>query len=216
MLKKFLFINCFTLLLVVLLISCKEDTVVPDFFGSIEGVILDAEDNTPIVSAAVSTAPATTSLVTDAEGKFSYTDISTGSYTISVTKTGYDKKSVTVSVNEDQVTPVTILLDKSAPTEGPGKVTDPSPPNEATDQPIELDLVWHPDTVDVSSIPTKYDVYLFTPNSPMPELIASDLEDTTVHVENLTYNKTYYWKVNAKLQDTLITEGDIWGFSTRE
>lgn len=216
MLKKFLLIYSFTLLVFILLSSCKEDTVVPEFFGSIEGIVLDAEDNTPIVSAAVSTAPATTSLITDADGKFSYTNISTGSYTISVTKTGYEKKSVTVSVKEDEATPVTILLEKSPPTEGPGKVTDPTPPDEAIDQPIQLDLIWHPDTSDVSSIPVKYDVYLYTPYSPLPDRIASDIEDTTVHVDSLTYNKTYYWQVNAKLQDTLITEGDIWGFSTRE
>ncbi len=213
MFSKNKLIYCFALLLFIFS-SCKEDTVQPELFGSIEGIVLDAEDNSPVVSAAVSTAPATTSLITNSEGKFSYTNISTGSYTISVSKTGYDKKSVTVSVKEDEITPVTILLDKSAPSEGPGKVTDPTPPNEATDQPIQLNLIWQPDTIFTGLI-IKYDVYLFTPFSPMPELIAGDLEDTTVYVENLIYDKTYYWQVNAKLQDTLVTEGDIWGFSTR-
>ena len=61
------------LTLILLIVSCKEDTIQPELFGSIEGRVIEARDDSliiPIAGASVSTAPATTSWITDANGEF--------------------------------------------------------------------------------------------------------------------------------------------------
>jgi len=206
------------LLLILSAISCKEETIQPETFGSIEGTVIEAREDSliiPIQNASVSTAPAITSTTTDANGKFFFNDIKTGSYTVSVDKVGFIKKSVTVSVSEDEVTKVTIQLEKSAPSAGPGKATGPSPEDESVDQLRDLDLSWQAPAGD-STFNVAYDVYLYDAQAQTPLLLASDLEDTTISVSNLNYNQTYFWRVDSKIQDTLITLGDVWTFTVRE
>ncbi len=205
-------------ILLFLIISCKEDTIQPELFGSIEGKVIEARQDSliiPISNASVTTAPATTSTTTDDQGNFAYSDIRTGSYTISVDKVGFQKKSVTVSVSEDEITQVTIQLEKSPPAQGPDKATDPFPEDEAIDQERNLDLAWIAPEVD-PSFKLKYDVYFYDFNSPMPEILAQDIEDTTVSIEGLDYSKSYFWRVDSKLEDTLVTQGDVWTFTVRE
>lgn len=200
------------------LISCKEDTIQPELFGSIEGTVIEAREDSLIVSisnASVSTAPATTSTTTNDQGKFFYTDIKTGSYTISVDKVGYIKKSVTVSVNEDEITYVTIQLEKSAPEEGPGKAINPSPVDQAIDQFRDLNLSWEAPPAD-SDFTITYDVYLYDSEAQIPQLLAENLEDTTISVTGLNYAQTYFWRVDSKIQDTLVTTGDVWTFTVRD
>ncbi len=214
-------INMKTFFLIILLflsfISCKEDTIQPELFGSIEGKVIEAREDSltiPIGGASISTAPATTSLITDANGNFSLPDISVGNYSISVSKVGYENKTVTVSVREDQVTPVIIQLETAPISEAPGKVFNPIPENEAIDQLRNLNLSWSADTTTDRNI-QKYDVYLFDSQAPGRILLAGDLEDTTLSVEMLDYEKTYYWQVDTKIQDTLVTQGDVWSFTVR-
>lgn len=205
-------------LLLITFVSCKEDTIQPELFGSIEGTVIEARQDSliiPIEGASVSTAPATTSIITDGNGKFTFEDISTGSYTITVTKVGFEKKSATVLVRENETTPIVIQMEKSPPAEGPGKATDPNPEDEAVDQDRILSLSWNAPFVDAGTI-VKYDVYLYDSNSPVKNMIAQDLEDTTIAVSDLEYNKAYFWQVNSKQEDTLVTIGDIWSFSTRQ
>ncbi len=205
------------LLLILSAVSCKEETIQPETFGSIEGTVIEAREDSlivPIQNASVSTAPAITSTTTDANGKFFYNDIKTGSYTISVDKVGFIKKSVTVSVSEDEVTKVTIQLEKSTPAAGPGKATNPLPVDEAADQPRDVVLSWQAPVVD-PQFSLKFDVYLYDSEFGMPQLIAQDLEDTTASVSDLDYERTYFWRVDSKLEDTLTTLGDVWTFTVR-
>lgn len=55
-----------------------------------------------------------------------------------------------------------------------------------------------------------YDLYLGTSNN--PELLASNLTDTTYHSDRLTKEQTYYWKVIAKKEDGTTSESPIWSF----
>ena len=209
---------CLVFVLSLLTFSCKEDTIQPELFGSIEGQVIEAREDSlivPISGASVSTSPATTSLITDANGKFALPDVSVGSYSISVSKIGFEKKSVTVSVSEDEITPVVIQLEKSPLSESPGKVYNPSPEDEAIGQLRNLDLAWSPDSTTDTGL-QKYDIYLYDSNSPVKLLLAEDIEDTTIYVEMLDYDKTYFWQVDTKVQDTLVTQGDVWSFTVRD
>ncbi|MCJ7696311.1 MAG: carboxypeptidase-like regulatory domain-containing protein, partial [Anaerolineaceae bacterium] len=85
-----------------LLLSCKENTISPEMFGSISGIVLDADDNTSIAGASVTTSPPTNVLVTDNSGKFEYLNIAVGNYTITITKNDYVKNAVSVQVKDGE------------------------------------------------------------------------------------------------------------------
>lgn len=196
-----------------LLFCCKENTIQPDLVGNIIGVVLDADDNTVIIGASVTTSPATNALVTDNTGKFQYTDIPIGNYIITVSKNNYEKTTVSILVRDGETTTPTILLSKSTTSNNPPeKPTNPFPETSAVNQPVELKLMWSASDPDANDS-LWFDVYLYESNNPLQIKIASDITDTTVSVENLKFNTTYFWQVVVKDSITN-TNGSIWSFTT--
>ena len=195
--------------------SCTEDTVEPELFGSIEGTVLDAEFTTPLPEASITTSPATEALVTGGDGKFKITDIPVGEYAVSITKTGYDKKSVSVSVKSGKTTTATIMLQrKTDANSAPLSPSNPTPENQSTDQPVDVTLTWSASDPDVEDN-LVYDVYLYESNSTEKVEIASGYSDTTITVDDLDYSSTYFWQVIAKDSSDNVTNGEVWTFTTR-
>ena len=200
-------------LFLIIFTSCKEDTITPEMFGSISGVVLDADDSSPIVGASVTTSPPTNALVTDDAGKFEYLDITVGNYTITVTKNDYVKTAVSVQVKDGETTSPTILLNKSTSNNlPPDEPSNPFPEESAINQPVSLNLAWTASDPDIGDTLT-FDVYLYESNNPVQTQIASDISDTTVAVDNLLYNTTYFWQVIVK-DGEATTNGSIWSFTT--
>ena len=193
-------------------ISCNEDTIQPEKTGNISGTVLDADDNTPISDASVTTSPPTNSSVTDSSGKFEYMNITAGDYTITISKNNYLKNAVSVQVKDGETVSPIILLSKSTTNNTPpSEPSNPFPEENATDQPVSLTLAWSasdPDANDTLS----FDVYLYESNNPVKTKIASDIADTTVSLENLQYNTTYFWQVIAK-DGEATTNSNTWSFT---
>jgi len=55
-----------------------------------------------------------------------------------------------------------------------------------------------------------YDVYLGTSSN--PELLVSNLTDTSYHSDRLTKDQIYYWKVIAKSENGATAESPVWSF----
>lgn len=107
------FAGCILLLVAGLAVAgCDEPTLGPQTQGQIEGVVQDAETNAPISNANVTTAPPTQSVLTGADGTFSFTAIPTGNYSVEVSKSDYQSRSVQVKVQENETTRATILLER--------------------------------------------------------------------------------------------------------
>lgn len=92
--------------------GCDEATLGPETTGAVEGTVQDANTNDPIASANVTTSPPTESVLTDENGQFEIAEVPSGDYTITVTKTDYETRSVQVKVQESQATSATILLER--------------------------------------------------------------------------------------------------------
>lgn len=107
--------TCFLLSLLVALavVGCDEETVGPETRGSIEGLVQDASTDDPIAGASITTSPPTQSVLSSDDGTFSFNDVETGDYTVEVSKSDYESKSVTVSVGENQTASATVLLERS-------------------------------------------------------------------------------------------------------
>jgi len=88
----------------------------------------------------------------------------------------------------------------------PAQVTSPNPANTVTNIPISQQLSWA-STID----PTSYDVYFGT-SSP-PSLVSSNQAGTSYDPGPLSYNTTYYWRINSK-NSAGTTSGLVWSFRT--
>jgi TolB protein len=198
-----------------LLSGCKEDTIEPAGYGSIAGLVTDAETSLPIGGAAITTNPPTNAIVNGSLGTFMLSNVPAGNYTISVQKTGYSKSVVNVAVIEDQTASATIQLQKTVGSAlQPAAPTEPAPSHQAGSQPVSLILSWKA-TPPVSGDTLRYDVFLYESSSPSPRKIASDLRTTLLAVDSLKYGTTYFWQVVVKDTSSLSTNGTIWTFTTR-
>src|SRR5699024_4776024 len=93
--------------------GCSLETVKPELFGSIEGVVINTVTNQGLEGAGIETTPATEAMITDSSGQFQLSDVPTGSYQIKVHKPGFTAKSVTVTVSEDRSSSAIVLLEPS-------------------------------------------------------------------------------------------------------
>jgi len=88
---------------------------------------------------------------------------------------------------------------------------NPSPPDEAVVGALTVTLIW--DSYSPKYNALTYDIYLDTNTNPMTKASSYQV-DNSLKISNLSYNKTYYWKVVAKDERGRVTEGPVWEFTT--
>lgn len=94
----------------VLITSCAKDTIEAETFGSIGGIVLDGETDEGIVSANITTTPATNAILSENGGQFTLEEVPTGNYTISARKNGYKNSSVSVAVREGKTASAFVVM----------------------------------------------------------------------------------------------------------
>ncbi|WP_224996165.1 carboxypeptidase-like regulatory domain-containing protein [Cesiribacter sp. SM1] len=195
-------------------VACNEDTIEPTGNGSVRGVVIDAETNSPLQAVSITTNPPTSAVITNEEGVFMINNMSRGDYTITAQKLGYKNRTVSVAVRNGEQRDVTLVLEETdAAVSGPGLAGSPSPGENAADQPIDLTLRWQaPEAGESDSL--TYDVYLYESGNTQGRKVAEAISDTSVVVRNLMYNTTYFWRVAVQDNNGRITNGDIWSFTT--
>ncbi|WP_299991531.1 carboxypeptidase-like regulatory domain-containing protein [uncultured Pontibacter sp.] len=194
--------------------SCNEDTVEPEGEGSITGVVLDGSTSNPLVAVSISTNPATSAIVTDAEGRFLIEGIGSGDYSITAKKSGYKTEAVNVAVRHDKQTNVTIILESTK--EGnatPDPAGSPDPATEATNVPNAVTLKWQGSDPDRNDT-LRYDVFLFESLSGQKKKVAEAIQDTSIQVTELKYNTTYFWQVVTKDSKGNSSNSEVWSFTT--
>jgi hypothetical protein len=67
-------------------------------------------------------------------------------------------------------------------------------------------------TIDIRPHTVTYNVYLGTSDN--PPLISSNLTESKYIPSGLSYNTNYYWKVVARDNHGITTEGSVWSFTT--
>jgi len=91
--------------------GCTKDVVDPQFFGNIDGTVLNSSDNSGIDGVSIETAPATEALLTGNNGSFQLKNIPAGTYQIKASKPDYKSKSVSIEVRENKTATAKILLE---------------------------------------------------------------------------------------------------------
>ncbi len=101
------------ILLLCALTGCKDGTLLPDQFGTIQGTVVDFTTGAPIAGAGITTTPATDATVTNSNGNFTIPDALVGSYTISANRTGYSPNTASVAVRDARTAQATVFLKPS-------------------------------------------------------------------------------------------------------
>ncbi len=97
-------------IIVMLIVSCSDENTGPSATGAIKGIVINSLTQEPESGVAITTEPATTSLMSNENGLFEIVGIDAGEYTIYATKNNFSTTSVTVNVKSDETTEVTILI----------------------------------------------------------------------------------------------------------
>ncbi|MCB9206746.1 MAG: carboxypeptidase regulatory-like domain-containing protein [Ignavibacteriales bacterium] len=198
-------------------LSCKEDIVEPTFYGGISGIVEDSDTGDPIANVLVITSPTTSSVTTGDDGKFTFTELETGEYSIIAEKDNYIKKTITIVVEKNKIASAAIQLREKSSVETniiPTKPVIVSPNDNSENMNNTLNLSWY--STDENEDTLYYDVYLISPEKSDKELIIENFTDTTITLENLNYSSTYFWQVVVTDKKSEKVNGDIWSFTTKE
>jgi TolB protein len=196
--------------LLLLWISCNENTIDPTVYGSVDGSVFYAADSLPVYGAEVSTTPASVIAYTDSAGTFFLSGVPAGEVTVSVRAEGLKTGSRKVIVRRNQNTTVGFRLESGDA--APMPPTSPSPEDGQTIAGTAVTLRWSAGGNQRTDL--TYDIIVYEGTSSAPVLQVTDLEDTSVAVEALTYNTHYFWQVVAKNSQGTATQGPLWTFTT--
>ncbi|MEM8968579.1 MAG: carboxypeptidase regulatory-like domain-containing protein [Bacteroidota bacterium] len=194
------------------LTACTEDTIPPITLGTLQGIVVAHE--LPLADVNITTQPATNQVQTDSAGRFVLTGIPADTYTITVRGEGVRTTSLTALVSTDSATEVMIHTELTEPENRvPNTPTLVSPQNEVTNVPRTLTLIWQGTDPDEDSL--HYEVRLFTSQTALRQtILAQAIADTTLVVQDLQFNTTYFWQVIATDPEGLSSQSEVASFTT--
>lgn len=206
----------FFILFTTVFFACKEDTIEPEAFGSISGLVVEAGSNNALEGVSITTNPATNALLTSQDGSFQLNEVPVGNYAITLKKSGYRTEVINIMVGKGKTTDVRAVMDFGNPdNKAPNAPFSPVPANSTTNVETSLTLKWR------GSDPDKKDslyftVELFESGSVARRTLLSNSSDTAVAVSDLKFHTVYYWQVTARDLDGAETKGPVWSFETKE
>ena len=213
------FAGIFFLTLFYILSSCEKEKIDTTTYGTIKGQVLDADSGeedtyTPIEGAIITTTPASSSVITNSEGKFTITNIPTGEVVVFINKQDYTQNNTTINVKENQTTQMVVHISKDDRKSTVEFLLN-SPMQESINQEINIELAWALQSK-VKFNDTIFDLYLIESNN-ATELIAENLVDSNFKLSDLKYETTYFWQIDLKEEadGSVIKKGPIWSFRTK-
>ncbi|MCH7410358.1 carboxypeptidase-like regulatory domain-containing protein [Belliella sp. DSM 111904] len=196
------------------LTACEEDMFDIESFGSISGVVVDGETYEPLVGVMVSTAPSSTTILTDSAGAFTFEKVRQGDVIITARKNEYLTSTANLAVFENNQTVTNFFLIKDERNIGNVLLFDPVPGNGAVNQQPNLTFQWNIEQQN-RNVQLSYTVYIFESNSSTQTLLGENLSERQVVVSNLRPNTTYYWYVVARADGRNVANSPTWSFRTQ-
>lgn len=201
------------LLLIVIMTSCRDDKVEPVYYTSITGYVTDASNNLPLSGVGITTNPGTGSVLTNEEGVFYLSNVPTGTYNVIAKKDGYKTGSASISVLQDKSNSISILLSRSDDNMNIKLPYDPIPSEGEEEVALSGILAWRsPELPDESVL--SYDVLLYDQENATSKVLVTEITDTSVDIDNLRFETTYFWQVNTRLSNGNTLPGEVWSFTS--
>lgn len=192
-----------------MLLSCSDDATSPTT-GIIQGVIFDANDNSPVANVMVTTNPSSQSVLSNANGEFVLQDVLPGNYTLIAEKSGYEGRTLNIRVHGGKTAIGNFLMTKgSSSGKRPYKPTLVFPRDRDVVQLDRFNLSWS--CADPGGESLVYSVYFGTSATSL-EIIETDIPDTSCYMKDLQDGRRYFWQVLAKNRLGLTSVSDIGEF----
>ncbi|PIQ17872.1 MAG: hypothetical protein COW66_09450, partial [Flavobacteriaceae bacterium CG18_big_fil_WC_8_21_14_2_50_34_36] len=200
------------LFLLILVVSCSEDTIEPILKGTLNGTVIDKETGEPLTNVKISTSPASSTVFTDSAGTFVLPNITVDTYAVQAELEGFITGFETATLLEGETVSVAFELTVSAANNRPP--TTPEllfPEDGATEIPLEVELAW--DSTDPNGDAISYIISLR--NGTTNETIDYQVEqDTTLVITNLQLATNYFWQVTANDDNNPAVSSEISAFTT--
>ncbi|PRY86956.1 carboxypeptidase regulatory-like domain-containing protein [Mongoliibacter ruber] len=210
--KKSFLVNL--VFLAFLLLGCEDIKLDIDRFGSISGVIVDGETYEPLEGVLVATTPASSTVLTNENGEFSFSRVQSGDVSISARKKDFLNGNVSVAVFEGENTNLTFFMLKDERNVGNVLIFDPVPGNTAIDQPLNVTFRWSVEQQNRGQ-QLEYTVFIFESGSTTQTVLGENLVNREVTASNLKSNTTYFWYVVARFEGRNVANSPTWSFRTR-
>ncbi|WP_062060034.1 carboxypeptidase-like regulatory domain-containing protein [Aquimarina longa] len=200
---KELIIKGISFIIILITISCSEDTIDVEGLGSVKGKIVKVGTNEPLENVKVSTTPSSSTVFTDKNGVYKLSNVPSGEYSLSAQKEGLQGVFKGIKVLTNKEVELVIEMKKATATNRPPETIKlVTPVDNATDIPVEAKLIWSAKDPDKDDKLT-YKVSLRNEKNTTIEIF-ENITDTTYTVSGLLYSTQYFWQVTAS--DSINTE----------
>lgn len=185
-----------------------------DSYGTITGLVKDGNGDA-IPNIQISTTPGTSSVFSDADGKYTLSNIPTGDYIVTAkNNSSYLENSAAISVKKGEETTASFIMEyDSINNIAPAYPQNPTPAHNITSVSISQSLSW--ECSDPNENDTLlYDIYLWADGSTFTR-IAKDVSTTSYNFSSTLSSATvYYWFIVAKDPHDGVSVGQVWKFTT--
>ena len=191
--------------------GCNKSSSNPtqaNLMGAIQGKVTSANDGSVVSGASIKTIPITNTAISDQSGNFIISNVATGLYALTVSKSGFLNNSLNISVSSGKTTSANIAL--ALPDTIPAPISLLSPGNDSTNVVLPPVLSWNASSGASSytlqvSIHSNFDTLIYN---------RGGLTNTSYQINNLSLSTKYYWRVNATNKyGTTNWSNPVWSFT---
>ncbi|MDH7444626.1 carboxypeptidase regulatory-like domain-containing protein [Aquimarina sp. 2201CG14-23] len=192
--KKYI-IKIVSVLAMVSMIACSEDTIDLEGLGTVRGTVVAVGTNEPLENVKISTNPSSSTVFTNVDGEYIIENIPSGDYSLSAQREGLLAQFEAISVIADRELEIVFEMDiETAGNRPPAAAVLDSPADNSIDQPLEVKLVWTGSDPDDDTL--TYSVTLRNDENSDIEVF-ENITDTTYTVTGLSYKVKYFWQVSS-------------------
>ncbi|MBE8723738.1 carboxypeptidase regulatory-like domain-containing protein [Flavobacterium hungaricum] len=182
-----------SILFLLFLVSCSEEKIGDTEFGTVTGKVVNSDTFEPMENVKILSSPTTSTVFTDADGKFTVSGVKTGEYSFQAQKDGFVAKFEAVTVTANNTSEIVFELSKSTANNKPPTVPVlVTPADNSTNQAVAFDLTWT--VTDPDNDVMTYTVTLRNDKNSEVKVFA-DIKDKKLSVTDLIYGTKYYWQV---------------------
>ena len=206
--------SIFILVIVLIFSSCSEEKIdgSSEVYGTITGKVVSSDSFIPIENVKVFSSPTSSTVFTDAEGKFTISNIKIGEYSLQAQMDGYLSKFESVTVSKNLTSEVVFELTKNTGTNVPP--TEPSlvaPLDNALGQNLTTKLEWN--STDVNNDILTYEVTVRNDKNSIVGVF-SGIKVKELFLTNLSYGTKYFWQVAVTDSKSKSVLSPVFTFST--
>lgn len=184
-----------SVLFLLFLVSCSEEKIGESEFGTVTGRVVNGDTFVPMENVKVLSSPTTSTVFTDADGKFTVTNVKVGDYSFQAQKDGFVAQFEATTVTVNNTSEIVFELKKASANNKPPTVPVlVSPVDNSTAQAISLDLTWTDTDPD-------NDVLIFKVtlrnDSNSDVKVYDAIKDKKLTLTDLIYGTKYYWQLEV-------------------